>query len=331
MTQKMRLLVSLGGAALVAAVLGAYAFWGVFEPEKARVADEREAAKLFPVDPSAITRLEILAKEETTVLERKEDGWWIRAPVNAPGDEGAIRSLLDRLSSANRKKLLEEKDADLGLFGLDQPAVRIAASAGADEMELLLGSQNTFDGSWFASVRPGEVISVDGWLKTNLEKTTFDLRRKEILDFARSSVQGVRVSGRSAYELRRGEEGWTLTGPEAGPADTAAVDGLLRTLEELRAEAFPSGDAQEHGLEEPALELVLERGELGPLHLRLGAADGKHYAQLEGGPIAEIKAEVLDELSTPPPLEAPEGPDDAGDDPESGAEGEPDVALDAAQ
>jgi len=309
MSQKKQLLVGLVVALVVVAGLGTYAFLGVFKPDQAEAERKEAEAKLFSLEVEELTRLEVFAKDETTVLERQDGAWRITSPVLAAADEDAVRSLLDRLSRANRRKLLEE-DGDPSLFGLDEPTLRISAQAASGEQaEVALGGQNSFDSSWFATIRPNQIITVDGWLKGSLEKSTFDLREKRLLDLGIDSVQQLHVTGLATYAISRSDDGWRRDDPDE-VVEPAAVDEILLALRDLKATAFPAGAAETFGLDRPLLTVTLSREGQEPLTLRIARVGDQHHAQAEGGPVAEIPASIVDTLSEPPPrYEPPEEPE----------------------
>ncbi len=333
-SQKNQLVVTLAAAGLVAVAVGAYAFWGVFEAERKDEAREEVEARLFALEAESIASLQLHANGETTSLDRADGAWRITAPVEAAADTGAVDALIARLVAAKRKKLLVESGADLTLFGLDEPTIRISAStADGQEASLAIGAQNTFDSSYFVSPGQGQVASADASIKTALEKGTFDLRDKRVIVFGDDGLESISTTGTASWTLRRSDGSWTLAGDQGGPADEKIVGGILRALHDLRALSFPAGTAADHGLDPPSIELTLRREDLPPLVLRLGSAEDKHYASFDGGAIMEIPGSLFTELVkepkellAPPPApegESPEGVATQGSEPaEDGAPSE---------
>ncbi|AKU91374.1 DUF4340 domain-containing protein [Vulgatibacter incomptus] len=309
MSQNRKQLATLGGALVIAAGLGAWAWLGVFEKEKADDARKEEEARLFTLDVNSVTSLTVAAKGEVTELARTGDDWRIVKPLEAPADHAAIESLLDRLSTAKRKKLLVESDGKPEMFGLDAPGVRVSATTTAGEKaELAFGTQNTFDRTWFVSARPGEIASADAGLKSAFEKGTFELRDKRVVVFGDDGLEGLTSSGATSWSLVRSGEGWQIAGPAPEAAGEEMVGKILRTLHDLRAMAFPTGDAEAYGLASPGLTLELRRKDQPPLTLRFGTVGDKRYVRQGDGPVAEITAAAVEsltrrseELRAPPP------------------------------
>ncbi|HZH02986.1 MAG TPA: DUF4340 domain-containing protein, partial [Myxococcaceae bacterium] len=211
MTPQQKNLVTLGGLLVAVGGLGLYAYFGVMKPSETEIELKASDEKLFrayapgtqsedggePADP-VFTGLTLRTKGETTRLEKRRDGWWVVAPVQAKAEQFAVDTLTSQLRSGKFKRVVEEHptDADLARYGLKAPAFSVSAQAylpdpsGGDkddpsrkrEVTLQGGIENTFDGSVYLR-REGDpkVYSVEGGVRLALEKTSFDLRDKEVL------------------------------------------------------------------------------------------------------------------------------------------------------
>src|SRR6185503_2085366 len=70
------------------------------------------------------------------------------------------------------------------------------------------------------------------------------IRNKQLVDFDREKVSRVQLdSPKGAVTLVREKDRWTITAPQALPADQVEAGALLARLRELRAHAFLSDDA----------------------------------------------------------------------------------------
>jgi len=294
MTQQKRLLLTLAGVVVAAGGMFAWAWFGVFQTEKAEEARKDADAKLFALDPQDVERLEVTSGKGATILVRKDGAWSITSPVEAKADGAAVDGLLEKLAAARRKKVVDEKAADLSAFGLAPPKAQVVAiAADGRHARLGVGDENTFDRTRFVTVGDDVVGTAEASLEKDLDKSTFDLRDKRIAIFGDDTLESMSAAGSATWELRRRDGQWHI-GEEI--ADEKETGRILRALHDLRATAFPAGEAAGFGLVDPVQTVELRRKDQPALALRFGIADGKTYARLDDGPIAEVDDKILGDL-----------------------------------
>ena len=323
MRQIQRTLVMVGALLLAAGALGLYAYYGVdrkdaAEAEKKAVQDHlfsaheagQKAADGGAPPAAVFTKVTLTSNGQTTVLERKVGAQWeIVSPVKAPADKLAVDGLLSQLQTAKFKEQIEENpdDAALAKYGLKQPKFSVSAEAyvpdesgkGADdpgrrrEVALLGGIENTFDGSVYLQ-RKGQktVYSAEGGVRWAFEKTTYDLREKELVTFDEPKVTAIEVAARAnAFALARDDKkAWRLTRPLSSPADAATISSLVSSsLKSERALSFPDDTPENRkalGLDKPLADATfqLESGEKVRLRFFTPDADAgaKTYVLREG-------------------------------------------------
>lgn len=285
MSKTKQLLMSLAAMCLATVAVGAYAYFGVFQKEReAEQAKEREE-RLFAIASDDLVRLTVHGKGETTVVEKRDGGWRVTSPVDAPADDAVVRELLRQVDFAKRNRVVGEGQ-DLAPFGLDRPStwIEVRAADGA-EGRLEIGSRSPFDQSLYVSVEPGVVLTASGALEDAFAKGTFDLRDKRLLTFGRDRLASLELRGDERILLQREEGAWKLAEPIQVGADEQEVGKVLQALQDLRATAFPSRDAPAG---DPFFTATLTLTEGNPLSLRLWREDGAVLAQADGGPLAEI-------------------------------------------
>ncbi len=323
-------LILLASLSIVAAGLGLYAYFGVMKTEERETQRKDRAERIFPGAPAGargpdggapadpvFTSIEIKAKGDTTSLEKKENGWRITAPVSSPADSYAVEQVLGQLRGGKLKATVEENptDADLVKYGLKEPKFSVSAVASADERKIALfgGIENPFDGTVYVR-REGDkaVYVVDGSVRFALEKSTFDLRDKDLVAVDEPKLQRVDVKTRArAYSLQRNsDKTWRLVTPRDLPADTAAVTSMLSGLRGAKALAFLPDSARERtrlGLDAPSVDATFLLSDGGKIRIRLAAASGdggsKAYALREGGSssvLAEIPTSAIADLDKDP-------------------------------
>jgi len=329
-SQTQRNLVVLAALVVVAGALGLYAYFGVMKTEERETQRKETSEKLFSAYPpgqkaedggappaAVFTSIVVKAKGEATTLEKKGEDWAITSPLSARADRSAVEQIINQLQNGRFKSTVEENPsaADLSKYGLDQPKFTVTAYAyvpdskgeGANdasrrrEVTLHGGIENTFDGSIYMR-RQGDnaIYAVDGGVRFSLEKTTFDLRDKEVLAVDEASLKQVDFKSKSNRYLLERDEGktWQLKAPKASPADGTTITTMIGSFKNERALAFPRDSPEERkrlGLIAPAVDITFAREGGEKVRIRLNKAkvdDGeKIFALRESGQDA-ILAEV---------------------------------------
>src|SRR5215469_10916699 len=157
MSARSKNLWTLLGAAVVAAGLGLYAWFGVMKGEEKEAEKKRASERLVqPVSrPDGGTenvrydRLVVKSKSETTELGRLADqSWVISRPFRAPADERTAEDIVGTLQYSPLKATVEEAPSaeDLKRYGLDAPAIEVTASAsGVQPLVLKVGNENPYN------------------------------------------------------------------------------------------------------------------------------------------------------------------------------------------
>jgi hypothetical protein len=208
-------------------------------------------------DRAAADRITVTEGAGTIEFARNGMDWRIAKPISARADYAAMEGLLTRLSSTFMQKVVTPEAANLGMYGLDRPAMTAAVTGGGQAATLALGRVE--EGARFAkdSGRP-EVFTVEETLFTELAKDAPDYRRKDLFD-ARSFTA-------NRIEIRRGAE--TLAFDKSGTGesemwknaagqtvDLMKVEDLLSRLTNIRAVTFD--DAVPASLKMPNLAVTI--------------------------------------------------------------------------
>lgn len=117
---------------LALASIAAWLAWLVFQDIQYSVSRGR----LTDLDPAAVQRIELERSAGALIrLERSDDQWWMRAPLEAPADADAVARLL-RIARARVDRVLPADATALGRLGLDPPRIRLEL----DGLRLMLGA-----------------------------------------------------------------------------------------------------------------------------------------------------------------------------------------------
>ena len=117
-----------------------------------RAAKEKESKpaadaspKVLSVPEGDIRRMEIVRRGgEKTVIEKDASGGWkMTAPAPYPVDKLAVSSLVTAVANVSSDKVVEDKTADAGQYGLAQPALTLTMTL-KDGTSVNIGSMEIF-------------------------------------------------------------------------------------------------------------------------------------------------------------------------------------------
>jgi len=315
----------------LAAGLGLYAYFGVLKSdERAAAAKQASEQLVAPVEgPDGGTalawgwlkthfvrydRLVVAARGDTTELGRLPDGAWvISRPVRARAEVRAAEDIISTLQGLRLNRIIEEKpkDEDLQQYGLKPPRFSVTATAeGAPPVTLLGGVENSFDGSVYVQ-RAGDaqVYAVDGVTRASLEKSTEELRARDLLGPRDLGLLGLQLkSARHDWALsREPDHPWAFQKPAGMPADGAAVSGWVAGLAKQRAVKFlvdSPAERKRTGVDKPAVDASFRRqDETVRVRLAAGPADADPAFVLRedsfGVTLAELPHAALAALDVP--------------------------------
>lgn len=235
---------------------------------------------LLAFDAAAVDRLTVADGEGArTVLARADDGWVLPDAGAFPADGDKVERLLERLAALQATVPVATSAGARERFRVAEEAYErriVLEGDGATLAELFLGTSR--------GVREVHARAGDGDAIVPVELPTYeaptdpdDWLDRTVLQFDAATVRTVRLDG---LALRRGtgsagdeEPTWAAEGlPEDRSLAPEAVDTLVARLAELRIGGLLSGERAETevGLDDPVLDVELERDAGGTVRYRLG-------------------------------------------------------------
>jgi len=308
MKQTTKTLIGLLALLVLAGAIGGAALW-VNKDEAKKSEAKEKSEKLFDFDKAHAKEIRIEKDGKLAVaLSKGEKTWSLTQPVQAEGDDGAVDTLLAAITGLKQKKdLAEEKD--LKQYGLDAPRLVVTIKLDdGKEQGLRVGMDNSFDNTLFVQKAGDPVVRVvDGFVKSSLDRSAFELRNKKVAHLDDSAeVKRVEVSGvKSPYVLEKDGASWKVGG---APADSGAADRVVSALKSLRATAVASEDGKDlaqFGLDKPKTTAKLATGS-GTRTLifgqsKSGAVAQKTYAKSDDSKVVyEVDAQILKDLDKQP-------------------------------
>lgn len=250
------------GTAVLFAVFAALAGWVYWTDVRGREGRERREAaarRILDVDADAIVELRLTYPGRSIAARRAGAGWEFIEPPGLEADPAAWDTAAANIGRIDRDDTVAADAADLAVYGLDPPAVRVSVHLeGGTVEEIHFGNANPRGAFRYAklSSNPEVFLAASSWASL-FEKSTTDLRDRTVLRFDPDSVESIEVRGANPLRIVRDPEGWRLSAPIDARADDGQVDALLSAMQFARARDF-ADDAE---LEAPAWEIELNAGE----------------------------------------------------------------------
>ncbi|MCS7048266.1 MAG: DUF4340 domain-containing protein [Verrucomicrobiae bacterium] len=283
--------------AIVVALVGAFVWW---DYKKGTPTDKRreQSRRLTNLKSDQVTRLELIFTNQTIVLEKKNNRWYLLEPIAYRADSGTVNSMLDGLEFAEKKRTLSAEEVaglDRNELGLVNPRLQVAWQTSTGRRVLRLGGETPTGDAFYAQFdgQP-EVYIAEEYLFDRLNRTVNDLRDRTVLDFDPATTLRCEIkNGDRVLEFARSggdtASPWTIVRPVSARADQRAVSDLLSQLSRLRVQEFVSdnpADLARYRLDEPAREITISRsGVEGVLTLLVSTPDpqnaGRTYAKLK--------------------------------------------------
>jgi hypothetical protein len=239
---------------------------------------KRQEEKVVGLAVDEISRVELRTRTGVIVMERQDEQWYMRRPVEDTADNQAVISLLASMESERvSARVVGAAEADLATYGLANTGeaspvtgLMIAAADGR-KIEMRVGSIKAYDGSLYAQISQGsrdaasgDVVVVSSSWDGHLSQSVRQLRNKKLfrtnLEDEMMNIE-IRNRGQSPVMLERLGEKWQIKG-ESYPVDATRVAAFIEQVKNLRGheisddDKMASGVLKQRGLDKPAFEIV---------------------------------------------------------------------------
>jgi hypothetical protein len=258
-----------------------------------------------------VTGVDIVTDTDTIAIEPSGDKWRITRPVTLAADTNEMNDLLDKLASAKVKDFVAEAPRSKEPYGLERP-IKLSVHTGKDKdratRTLLVGRVDAEKKGVFA-MREGEasVLLLPEEIGKLVPRNVAAIRNRQLVEFVREKVSRVDVeSPKGSVTLVRDKDRWTISAPQALPADQVEAGALLARLRELRAQAFLSDDGSGIARYVPKPTVKISISEQGgppttvlvaPSPERRGGQSSAYAAVADKGPVVLVEAKALEDLS----------------------------------
>jgi len=234
-------------AAIVLAGLSGALYWSNHHPatESSAKASSETPPKILSLNQDDITKIDIKKKdgEETAVAKNEAGKWQITSPKPLGADQDAVSSMLSTVSSLNSERLIDEKPADLGQYGLTQPALEVNVTTKDSKAHAILVGDSTPTGSSVFAKLEGDprIFTIATYNKSSLDKSSTDLRDKRLLTADFDKVSQIELAAKKQdVTFSRNKQEWQILKPKPLRADNFQVEEVIRKLKDAKMETSAS-------------------------------------------------------------------------------------------
>jgi hypothetical protein len=288
-------------------VLGGLLGYIYFVDAKRVIPDPNAKAKAFgEISVDNIEEIEIRSDMgETSKVQRTPDGWQLTAPDKANADQGVVGTVTTNLATLEVQRVVDEKPSDLKQYGLEPARVDVGfrMKDKKDFDHVLVGDKTPTGGDFYAKTpNSPRVFLISNYLDSIFNRSSFDLRDKEILKFDREKADTIEVAkGPTTLQFSKVAAGdWKVVKPIAVRADFAAIEGLMTRLSSTHMQKVVVPEAKnlrEYGLDRPQLTAsVIAGGARSTLLLGSKTEAGLYAKDSNRPPVFTIEEAVLTDL-----------------------------------
>ncbi len=302
---------------LLAVALAAYVF--VVDRRGGHTVTSRSGdTAMFPsLDVASLGAVELARSNSIIRVERTNNAWTLRLPVNYPAQSLSVDRLLEHVARMVPAGYVGVRDVaaqpdGLAAFGLAPPVATLTL-VGRDQPTILrVGGNTPVAGRVYVQlVGTDGVFVVDAALLGLLPSSPDDWRDRGLIDLAGRTFDRVSLAaaGRTVFEAVKDPAGrWQLRQPLSARADGERLEALVGQLQQVRVSGFvsdaPIVDRASLGLQPPAFELGVGSGTNELARLEVGgsptnAPQHRYVRRLAHTNIVLVDAQFLAALERP--------------------------------
>jgi hypothetical protein len=224
-------------------------------------------------------------RAELISLEKRDDGWWLTQPVEAPVAEDVASKIDEQFGSTIETDALDIQSGSPREYGLDPAsAVEVALYGGGSDSpahRLMVGEQFEVEGTgairtFIKQPNSERIYRAQADFGALVRNSVDDFRSDQIVDLERDALSRLewKHTDGPTIVLEKDGENWKMSSPEVDwELATDAVDGIVGALTDLSADEFADEKALgDIGLEPPRVRLTAETQE-GATELLVGRVE----------------------------------------------------------
>jgi len=238
-----------------------------------------QLSQLPPVDQKTISKIEISKADESILLTKKDNQWFI-APEEYLADQDTVSNMLDTIEDITLTAMVSESKSYERYDLVAEKKISVKAWAGEErKRDFDVGKPaSSFRHTFVKLADDDRVYHARDNFRRKFEQTVDSLRDKTVLTFEKEDIQQIRFANAEEDLLlsridsptvasteenptannpsaRKEETSWQFT--DGNNADKVKMDGLLNTLSNLRCKKYLDGTKKED-LSDPIFSLSLK-------------------------------------------------------------------------
>ena len=293
---------------VVLALLGGYYYYFEVVKKEQKIAEERQAKRIFHFKVNDVQALVIESKDKKSVRLVKTGTWQITEPIRCQADQAAMEGLLDTIVTLEAQRDVIANPGDLKRYGLNDPALKLKIQEENQTLQLALGDKNPTGEGYYSKIGDkNDVFLLPEGVWGILHKGSDELRRRELFTFDLEKVVGLELIWRDGDEVSierpEGGDTWKAANHPDIKIKTSKVENVLDQMRWLSAQKFLENDVKQlekYGLATPQVTVKLQLADSNAVEMKLGnkSKDGKELTVLssELPAVVVIDADILKDL-----------------------------------
>ena len=282
--KKKQLLIA--GSIFVFLVLVVLIFENPFRKSEYEKKIEEATALLPDFNKEQVTKIEIIAKGETTILSKQNEQWFVTSMDDYPADTVRIDEMLTKVTEFNNAELVSDNPKNQAEFQVDSSGVEAKLMDTNDKIlaHLFVGKNTPGLFSSYVRIAGSDNVYIEkGYLQSVFDKGTRTWKDRTIFNFNKGTATQIIInSPEETVELRLDEENkWQMHQPVTTAANQTEVTNLLDTFSQLTADDFAeTKELTETGLDAPTSSISASLNDGTTATLAVGKEDnGKFYVK----------------------------------------------------
>ena len=255
----------------------------IFENPFGKSEDAKRAEEAKPLFPDFrkehVSKIEIIAKGETTILTKQNDQWVVATMEDYPADNEGVKDLLEKVVEFDNSRHVSDNPKNRAEFQVDSSGVE-AKLLDSEEKTLahLFVGKNTpgIFNSYVRVADSNDVYIGNGYLQSTFDKGERTWKDRTIFKFEKGLVTRIDiVSSEETIELRLDSENkWQLLQPITAAANQTEVENLLSYFSDLKTDDFTEAkELTEYGLDTPISSITANLNDGTTAKLIIGKAE----------------------------------------------------------
>jgi len=279
---------SLLAAVAVLVALGGWLWWSGHHKTTPRPNPNRPA--IVKVNPATVERLTLEPRggQAIVVARTSPRQWQIESTGPYLASSNAVGGMLSTIRNLHALRVIEEKPADLSMYGLSDPAFRLeVAGTSGKATTLSFGDRAPAGGGVYAMVSgDARVFLAADWTESSLDKSLDDLRDRRVLPVDVSTVVNFSlIQPEETIHFVRAHGGWQIEKPQTYRTDTFQVDSLLnQVVDALWLRGTDAAKAKAAFAQGKPIAKVELNGSTGTQQMEVREEGGDYYAQSSAVP-----------------------------------------------